>query len=200
MVQSWHAQLIFSNEENEPDFEKAWGLQAAREKGANIPKHCRDPRALQYRRVGFLGEQVERLYATFERGKVEVLLQEEMAADPKPVYEETLRFLEVPSDGRNDFPVLNESKVSHNSVLDRAMAQPPDILINMARWTKKRVGLKDVQILPAIRRALARKKGRPPLSDNFRHSLVDEFKPDIVKLESLIGRDLSHWYSIPSPN
>ena len=34
---------------------------------------------------------------------------------------------------------------------------------------------------------------RPPLNENFRQKLIDEYKEDIRDLSIFINKDLSHW-------
>jgi len=35
---------------------------------------------------------------------------------------------------------------------------------------------------------------RPPIRDAFRTEMVKYFRPDVVQLQELTGRDLTHWH------
>ena len=61
MAYSLHEQEIFSGQENEPIFRKAWSLQGQREKGRSIPKGCIEPKRLQYGWELSLGTHLQRV-------------------------------------------------------------------------------------------------------------------------------------------
>jgi hypothetical protein len=72
LVYSLHAQLLYSGNEIEEDFERAWDLQDERAHGRHLPRNCQDPKVLLYREVGKLGEQCERLLGIFPRTQVKL--------------------------------------------------------------------------------------------------------------------------------
>ena len=65
----WYIHITLSfwydGDENEPDFERAWKLQASRAKEFHISRLCREPRLLQYAEFGKVGQQIERLLSIF---------------------------------------------------------------------------------------------------------------------------------------
>lgn len=193
MVYSWHAQLVYNCEETEQDFRKAWELQGERAAGKNVPESCRDYRQLLYAEIGKFGKQIEHLYATFPRDQVLVIVLDDMSADVKKVYEDTLAFLGVKSDGRTDFPRINVGKTVPDTWWGRFSGRPPDWWIRGSHFLKTTFNIDDFHILSNLRERFAKKEKRPPLPADFRAELVEVFRDDIEKLSDLLGRDLSWW-------
>ncbi len=110
MAVSWHGQTVFEARETERDFAKAWALQSERRSGRSIPPHCHEPSSLFYGEVCKLGEQTERLLAHVVPEQVLIVTVDELRADPRNVYLRILRFLNIPDDGRMQFPTLNAAR------------------------------------------------------------------------------------------
>src|SRR5688572_9664509 len=109
MVYSLHSQLLHVSEETVADFETAWRLQERRARGLDLPPGIRSALLVQYYQVGQFGTQAERLLSCFPREQVKLILYEDFAASPQRIYDEVLAFLEVPHDGRSEFPRINEN-------------------------------------------------------------------------------------------
>ncbi|MEB3887041.1 sulfotransferase [Lyngbya sp. CCY1209] len=193
VVYSYHSQLVFNQDENEVDFEKAWRLQDARQRGEHLPPLAKNSQALQYRMIGKLGSQVEKLLSFFSPEQVKIILFDDFQKSTKCVYEEVLSFLEVPSDNRSDFPRINANKKYKNAWLARLTDQTPPAFLNVINRVKKAVGLKKIGIVNAIRKMNYKEYQRHPLMPTFRSELVDEFREEVIKLENILNQDLGHW-------
>lgn len=193
VVYSYHSQLLYDGDENEPDFERAWRLQDSRKKGKNISSFCREPRLLQYAEFGKLGQQVERLLDIFPEGNIHIIWFEEFTNSTSSVYEKVLNFLEVPLDNRTEFARVNANKIHQSSLLGKVTQKPPKFLVNAAMKTKEIIGLSEWGVLDAIRSFNSKPTKRKALSPDFKAELIDEFATDIQKLSALLDRDLSHW-------
>jgi hypothetical protein len=194
LVYSFHSQLLYSADENEKNFEKAWRLQSIRQQGKQIPRQCREPAFLQYAAMGKLGEQIERLFTIFPREQIEIIWFEDFIHSTKQVYDRVLSFLEVNSDNRTDFIRINENKNHKWSVLGNFSEKPPAILTNIALKTRDSLGIKRLNALDTIRSFNTKVTARKSLTNIFRAELTTEFTPDIKKLSKLLNKDLSHWY------
>jgi hypothetical protein len=187
LVVSWHAQMRRVAWEDEPDLRRAWALQAAREQGRRVPPLCHDPQDLLYGRVAKLGEQLARLYAQVPRSQVLIYLLDEMAQDPRALWQKVLGFLGVPDDGRANFPRLNERR------------QVPwwlGALSSVTDDTKRILGVTGgLGLIQAAHRWLSRPHGQP-IPVEFREELVEYFRADILLLGELLGRDLSGWLAV----
>ena len=193
MIYSFHSQLVFTADESEKNFEKAWRLQETRQQGKQIPSQCREPAFLQYAEMGKLGQQIEKLQAVLPAEQVKIVLFEDFVKSTKNVYDEVLGFLAVPDDKRTEFIRINENKSHKMGAVGNFTAKPPALLTNVALKARDMLGIKELGILDTIRSFNTKVAAREPLSDSLRSEMIEEFTPDIQKLARLIDRDLSHW-------
>lgn len=193
LVYSFHRQLLYSYSEDVEDFEDAWSLQELRRDGRRIPSQCREPALLQYRRVGALGTQLERLLRKVPESRVHLIFFEDFADATKEVYEGTLEFLGLPPDGRSEFPRVNPAKEHLVRPLARFTQRPPSFLVEWGERLKDLLGIGRFGIIPALREWNKRTRDRSPLRPAFRQELAEEFEPEVEKVERLTGRDLSAW-------
>lgn len=193
LIHSMHQQALYNFNEDEPDFERAWRLQEARKRGEHIPRGCRAEQILQYGDVGALGTQLRRLLAIFPREQVLSLFFDDLLEDPASVYEATLRFLGVESDGRRDFPRVNAAKTHRLAWLGWLTQVPPRPVVDAARFARRHLGLDVNPLLARLRRLNETACPRPPIPHMLRHELVETFRPEVLLLEELTGRDLSDW-------
>jgi Sulfotransferase domain len=194
MVHSLHSQLLYVSEESEPDFEAAWRLQERRSRGLDLPPKSRGAFLVQYREVGQFGTQVERLLSHFPPEQVKLILFDDFTASPQRVYDETIAFLQLPHDGRTEFPRINENKRARSSWLRDFARKPPPVLHSAFRTLKQALGSEK---LSAAKRRIVQmntvRERREPLSPQFRAELVEAFRDEVTVLARLLNRDLSHW-------
>ena len=207
MVPSLHLRMLYLLQEDEPNFAKAWELQEARAGGQRIPRHCKDPRVLLYGEVGKLGAQIERLYAQAGRERSLVVVYDDLARDPRKVYEQVLGFLGLDDDGRGEFPRRQPSRTYRwrwlHSVLGQLAVPSGELLHERLgradrKANKKRLHGWRKRLRPKrIRKAMQAWNSavEPPaaLPEPLRQRLREHFAPDIQKLSALLDRDLTHW-------
>ena len=92
------------------------GVAGTKARGGQIPKHCREPRLLQYREMGKLGGRLEILRSIIPPDQLMVIVFDDLTANTKRIYEQVLEFIGVPSDNRQTFPAINENKVQRSRV------------------------------------------------------------------------------------
>jgi hypothetical protein len=194
MVHSLHSQLLYVAEEDVGDFETAWRLQERRSRGMDLPPAIRSPLLVQYAQIGQFGTQAQRVLSSFPREQVKLILYDDFAASPQSVYDEVIDFLEVPHDGRTEFPRINENKRARSDWLRYFYRKPPPVLRRAIRSLKQAVGSEPIS---AIKRTMVDlntvKDRRPPLSPEFRAELVETFRDEVALLSRLLNRDLRHW-------
>lgn len=196
MVYSLHSQLLYNRDENIEDFKKAWRLQEKRKRGLEIPRGCAAPSMLQYAMVGRYGEQLERAFGLFPKEQVKVILFDDFASSTSTVYEDVLSFLGVPSDGRENFPRINENKVNKVEFVSDILRRPPSALSSGAKKIKDALGIKSLGIWRMAEWLIklnTRRGKRKRMPDELRKELVAEFEKDIDKLSLLLGRNLDAW-------
>jgi hypothetical protein len=199
---SLHNQLLYNFWEDEENAETAWRLQAVRAEGQNLPASCPEPTFLQYTQACSLGEQVERLLRVFPREQVKFFLLEDLAKSPGAVYEETLSFLRVPSDGRRSFPQINTRKRHRIRWLGRFFMDPPPRSRFIEAQVKKGLraaGIMNYKAWHRLIQANERRAPKPEIPSRFRAELSEVFRDDVVRLSELIGRDLTGWLEPSTP-
>ncbi len=193
LVYSVHSQLLFSRDEDEKDFMKAWGLIDQRKKGIKIPKKCRDRKALYYDEIAKLGEQLERLMSVFPKEQIKIIFSEDFFKNTNYIYKEILTYLGLPDIHRRNFPRINQNKHHKFEWLANFTQRPPKKLFNIALGIKKAIDIERLGVMDALQKVNVTETPRQPLPGNFKMQLIQEYHDDIVKLSRLTGRDLNHW-------
>ena len=193
MVPSMHAQHIYSTDEDISLFEDAWNLNGDREKGENIPKHCRSPKNIFYNEIAKYTEQIERVYKYFPKTQVKIILFDDFKKDAGKVYRESLQFLELEDDGKTDFPIINENTALKNYRLKSFIVNQPEIVIRIKNFIKKVFNVKHLGVVGYVNKLNTNKVKRVPLSEKSKDQLIIEYKDDIKKLSKLIKKDLDGW-------
>jgi hypothetical protein len=182
MLASYHAQLVFSLQEEEPDLARAWDLQATRRQGNAVPASCFFPPDLQYGEVCALGDQLGRMMAAVPPAQLMTVLLDDLRADPRTVYRGLLDFLGLADDGRTDFAAINRNR--------RRKALP---LVRLSRRLAASWPLAGLGLPRLIDRLSLDEAPRPPLDPALALRLHRFFLPQVEKLEALLERDLRGW-------
>ncbi|MBN8736545.1 MAG: sulfotransferase domain-containing protein [Xanthomonadales bacterium] len=193
MAVSMHAQALWSCDESIEDFGNAWALCADRRAGDKVPWHCRDSKVLLYDRMPLLGSQLRRLLEIFPRAQVGWWFFDDLMADPGRVYRDVLSFLDVPDDGRLDFPRVNVRKHARSRLLGLCTQKTPERLVSAAMKLKRGLGIPRWGVRDALRRANRKSQPQRSLLPAVRAAMHAHFAPDIRLLEDITGRELGHW-------
>jgi hypothetical protein len=193
LARARHSDLLRRFQEDVGDFETAWHLQDARRRGKHIPPQCREPQILQYQQIALIGDMIERFVAAVPEEQRLILLLDDLEADAAGVYRLVLAFLGLADDGRSDFAVVNPNCNLRSPRLARLHRSLPRLLGPLyapLRAASQRLGLSPSAV---VNRINLRPGPRPALRPEFEAELVETFRPQVEKLEPLLGRDLSHW-------
>ncbi|MBS3823616.1 MAG: hypothetical protein KGY53_06925 [Wenzhouxiangellaceae bacterium] len=174
------------------DLGEALAAEPERRRGERIPVDARFVESLYYSEIARYSEQLQRYFDAFGRERVKIILFDDLKADPGEVYAETLDFLDVDPAFVPDFDVHNASAPTSDGWLYRRWKAStlryrmrsllPQGLYNSIRGVRKK----------RLQQA-AQRQPRAPLDTALRIRLVEQFAPEIDRLEALIGRDLSPW-------
>jgi hypothetical protein len=193
MVASFHGQLVRNLHEDVADLGEAWALQETRRRGDQIPPRCPLPERLQYKEVCALGDQLERFFATVPSGQRHVIVFDDLRANPRKAYLEVLQFLGVEDDGRSSFPVENRA-VSLRWPFFRALYRDARRFgAKLPRPIRRPLDRTFDPVAKALQPLNVRSKSWDPIPAELRRELLDVFKPQVEKMEKLLGRDLSSW-------
>jgi len=195
-IESYHRLNLSLLREDQADLAKAWDLQALRRKGELIPKSARQVELLMYGELGQFSRYVEKLFAIFPREQIKIYLFDDLKADPRAVYEQTLAFINVPSDGRSDFPQINANFENRSAFLARFFHPPQPVYRAFVKFISL-FGTGFMEKVSIVYNRLERlnttRTTRTTLDPALRARMLEHFSPDIEKLSRLIERDLSAW-------
>lgn len=187
---SWHKQLFFVDIENIDSFDTAWHAAHERRQGNMIPKRCPEPKLLDYMWIGRLGEHLERLFAIVPKERVLILLLDDIQKSPRKAYLKVLAFLDLPDDGKIHFPILNEAKSPRFPFVSWGLRYFSE-LRKKYRLPGLVWGVRVAQTIRHWNMASSKRFSEP--SEETMREVRQVFKPQIEKLERLLGRDLSMW-------
>ncbi|HVF93163.1 MAG TPA: sulfotransferase [Sphingomonas sp.] len=146
----------------------------------------RDEVGLRFLEGGCYARHLTRWFEHFPRGAVQVLLYDDVCAEPEAVIERVCAHIGVE-------PHLAPAEVV--SRRNDSRAEPLPLVLRRALKPVRPLldPLRGVRWLERARGALARPIAYPPLTDELRAMLEDYYREDIDRLEDLIDRDLSAW-------
>ena len=137
----------------------------------------------------------------FPRENLKVLIYEEIKTDPPKVIGDCLEFLNVDS---QFVPDALDSRVNRGTdlkrfhgravALRRAVVEKIDWLPQGLREPFRATGRR---ISGFLLERLPKQRSYVPLDKDLRRELLEEFMPDIVRLEGFLNRELSVWYAPP---
>lgn len=173
--------LIRAGREPIPDFIRAL---------AEEDKRARDRWDWLWRYVaaGFYHRQLERYFRLFDRSQIRLFLHEDLAGNTPGVVRDVFEFLGVdPHVVVDTARRFNPSAPPRSAGLQRFLTRPnalksivrPLVPLSMRRRV--------------VRSLLSANEGQARLPSGARARLVSVYREDILKLQDLIGRDLSGW-------
>ena len=141
-----------------------------------------------YQGKGFYAEQLQRYFELFEPEQIKIYLYDELVKDSVALVQDAYRFLGVDDSFVPDLTRMNVSGVPKNRLLHNLLTRD-----NQLKTLAKAV------IPKSFRKGLSRNiknknlGAKPVMSTETRNQLTEFYRDDIVQLQQLINRDLSHW-------
>jgi hypothetical protein len=143
-----------------------------------------------YKQMGFYGEQLQRYFDRFDRSQIKVYLYEEFNRDNQAVIHDIFTFLGVdPTFVPNTSLRYHQSGMAKSKATQALLIKPSRIRSYLAAVLNR---------LPApVQQVYAQYKAqalvKPALPAEVRQQLIDDYRDDILHLQSLLKIDLSHW-------
>jgi hypothetical protein len=204
MLPSYHLRMQYLLQEDEADFDTAWGLQEARARGEHVPRRCLDARLLMYGEVTRFGRQIERLFQLAGREKAHVIVFEDFVADTLLEYRKVLDFLHVDYDGQTVFPRRYQSQMYRYRWLQTLVFAPVALggkmIVSLQRRKRKYKADGSSKKRDWVKRLTDFNKAPmqpPPLSPQMRALVSDHLRSDVELLSRLLQRDLGFWLDPP---
>ncbi len=188
LLESLHAQSLYSCLETEADFGRAY----LRDREAATTAAPRPERMFfRYPTVVDFGTQLARFTQHFAPDQLHVIVQEEMRADTRGTFRRVLEFLAIDPEFTPDFTAENERKEARSQILQRLTHNAPlGLRRTLRRLTSPalRIGLK-----AWIARLNSRPIPRTPLAPELRETILHDARPAIDAVEAYLGRNLPAW-------
>jgi hypothetical protein len=131
-------------------------------------------------------EQLERLFKHYQKDRVKVLLYDDVQARPSELLADLFRFLDVDP----FFAPPNISKVYNHIVYPRGQQLIHNLGLGYVISVVKKTPVGDWIKKRAASRGHSGKASR---DDEYFPHLKKYFRPDVLRLQRLIGRDLTGW-------
>lgn len=141
-----------------------------------------------YKKAGFYYEQLKRYYDAFDPAQIKVYLFEDLNVDSTAITQDICRFLGVDDSFQPELSRQNVSGIPKSRLVHNFFARKNPIREAIA------------PLIPShLRQQISRKiktwnlGKKPELDPAIRQELVELYREDILKLQELLQRDLSHW-------
>ncbi len=143
-----------------------------------------------YKQKGFYYAQVKRYFDTFGRDQVGVWFYEDLRNDTFGIIGEVFRFLGI------DESFVPDATSEYNP---SGIPRVGRLYTGVRKLTARNPALVE-RVLPARLRGYVKRRifvKPPPFPPEVRRQLTDSYREDILRLQELIGRDLSAWLEDP---
>jgi hypothetical protein len=200
MIHSLHAHKLAAWTEDLDDFEAALDAEADRVEGRQLPEFS-NPKLSTYRDRARYGEQLPRWFDEFGRDRVKVIIFEDFVRDPANGFRSLLEFLGIDADyAPESFSAYNSAHGARSRLMRRVLnGRFPQWLV----WGLLPKVIGDTRtrgLVRGFRHSWFHRKPitRGKLTPELRRRLEDDFAPDVARLSSLLGRDMSElWFGRP---
>ena len=190
MMNSMYHEQRFHGYEPLATFEDALVAEQDRKAGKRIPDTVYILESLFYREIAQYTVHLQRFFDAFGRENVQVILFDEFVRNTREIYQQTLQFLEVDPHFETEFPIRNMSKMPRSRWLRDFLHDPPPTILR----TGQAVLPIARPIYHRLRHWNVKKSAKEPIHKKLYDELRIEFRPQIEKLEVLLGWDLQQWY------
>jgi hypothetical protein len=141
-----------------------------------------------YRRRGFYAAQLKPYFELFNREQLKVYLYEDFQSDQVGLTQDIFRFLNVDDTFVPDVSVRhNEAKIPRFRALQAYLSQPHPTKALIKPFVPTRLS----RLIGERLRGLNLTK--PAFPEELRRQFIEVYREDIIKLQDMLRRDLSHW-------
>lgn len=143
-----------------------------------------------YLRLGLYHRHLSSYFELFARRQIAVFLYEDLKEEPGKLLRDMFDFLEVDPSFKPDTSVrYNVSGRPKNEILFNLIKKRP-LTTAVKRWLPGWVRDPIASRFEGLRGAQLNK---PPIDPTLRGLVIEECREDVLRLQDLIDRDLSHW-------
>jgi hypothetical protein len=137
---------------------------------------------------GYYARYLQDWYDAFPREQIKTFLYEDLAESPLGLMAELFRFLGVDDTFRPDVSARhNRSGLPRNQQMQNFLTKQHPLKEWFKRFVPERLGHR---LISLVQPGLISTPGIPP---DIRRQLTTDYREDILQLQDMIRRDLSHW-------
>ena len=198
---SLHSHMVYAAYEDILDFGEALEAVPERREGRRMPRWPSPPIGVLYTDLVRYHDQVRRYLDVFGEEQTLILLFDEFRDAPDQTLDRVLDFLELPTAFPGRDVVMQGTRKSTN-----ANARPRSRwLQDWIKHPRRRAVYRSLvshpfpganRVLGGLYRLNTRRVPRTPMDPTLRARLTERFAPEVERLESLLGRDLSTWRQV----
>ncbi|MEO8860027.1 MAG: sulfotransferase [Ginsengibacter sp.] len=192
MLPSLHSQNLYNGNEDTKNFKKALDLDVERKIGKSLPESIDFFALPSYFDSALYFEQVKRYLDIFGKANVQIILYDDFIKNTQQIFLDTLKFLNLGSDTKIQFSVINPNKKVKLFGLHKFLKSPPKKIKKIVRIVLPAKKIRHKIMLTLFKLNSAEQK-RKDMNEALRKELITFYKDDIQKLGKLINRDLSNW-------
>lgn len=187
MLDSLYRQYVNQAMEDAGTFREALAREAGRASWHDVPRGAHTPSYLLYRERGKYCEQVSRYFEAFDRAHILTIVSDDFRSDNAGVYAQVLRFLGVDEGFKPNFRPVHERKAARSA---------PFLKLAHTQWLKQSArALLGEQAYTRLQKRvleplLLKKAPTEEVDPDLRRELEDYFEDDVMRLSTLLGRDL----------
>lgn len=193
LLRSIHDQLVFSGKEKFPDLKEALENEKKIDKSklSESQLHFFDYKC--YRNLPKYSKHIKRYLDVFGADNVLILLFDDIKKSPQMTLDKIYNFLNVDSFKEVDFTIKNQAMLNRSKRLKELVLQPPAPLKAMLRIFLPSSKYRS-RLYRFINKLNAKPKpGKGIIDANLEKELLGLFKSEVLELEKLTKKDLSHW-------
>jgi hypothetical protein len=137
-------------------------------------------------------QQIREYQRLFGKERVHIIIFDDLAADPRGVYERLLDFLGVDKCYMPEFIAHNPSKVAPSKLFSMFSGSPIVVAAVRVCYLSSALAIK----IGHFRQSQKRIQPRPPMDEKLRRHLTQSFHSTVDTLSEIVQRDLSNWKQI----
>jgi hypothetical protein len=152
-----------------------------------------------------LGSRVEQFFEAVGRERCQIVLFDDLVADPQGTYDRLCTFLGLEPWPATDLAAQRVHKSFRFGWLQRLLKRPPKAVRTVLagekfRQREKRLDAGEGRVIETIFRVRKRlldwnkvPAKRQPIDPRVRDEIIERLRDEVILLSKLIDRDLSHW-------
>ena len=189
VIQSWHAEMVWSRLETNEDLEDAWY------KSINYSNKKHDNIKLDYQNIFKFGEQVFRVFKYFKKENLKIIYYETYLNSTKNTLSEINDFLNIPNYEKDSFLKHNTYKKYKNKFLQDFITDPPLIILKVLNYIKIKFGIKRVGLFKKILKYNTYHPIKPEISYHLKKSIIERYTEDVHNLSKILKKDfIALWF------